>query len=377
MDKQTFRPIPLQGRILVFDFLKSLMIFFVIVLHVSMTYMQSPSWWYIISDKASPVFLVIVNILDVFMIPVLFFISGYFAPASYARKGFSGFLKDKIKHIFFPWILGIIILIPIFSLLLGKSIGHFFQLLKDNPFYLFNSQGHLWYLGILFIFLLVYALFSYFVPFNKIRTTSTGRKNTYLLLGGIVISLICAYLSTLFWGPFDNWLYFAYVFCLKPAKIATYICVFGLGVYAWQTNWFTKNGWMPSINTWRILAISTMTCYMILRLLIIPKYDFPSLDKLISVFDAVCSFTTLIYTLLIGIKFQTIRIAEWMVNASPYSYSIYWIHMLPMILYLSMINEWDISIFLKWISGIFVVCLFSWLFSKYILKKLPLLKDMF
>ncbi|MDH6306510.1 glucan biosynthesis protein C [Parabacteroides sp. PF5-5] len=378
MNKQILAPIPLQGRIDVFDFLRSLMIFFVIVLHVSMTYMlDCPPWWYVISNKTSPVFIFIVNLLDIFMMPVLFFISGYFTPASYIKKGTNGFLKDKMKHILLPWILGILVIIPLYPFFLGKSTNDMMGLLKENPFYLFNSQGYLWYLGILFLFLLAYTLYARFIPPSSTRTTISNQRNSLFLLACIVLSVICASLSTTFITSFDNWYYFAYVFNLKPAKIITYLSLFILGVYAWQTKWFVRDGWMPSISLWRILAIGTVTCYLVLRLLILPNYDFPGLDKLIPVFDAVCSYTTLLYLLLIGMKFQASRVSGWLVNISPYSYGIYWIHMPLTILYLQLINELNVPIFIKWLSGIFVTCFLSWLISKYILKKLPLLREMF
>jgi fucose 4-O-acetylase-like acetyltransferase len=379
MNKQTLKPIPLQGRINAFDFLRTLMIFFVIVLHVSMTYMlDCPFWWYVVSKKVSPAFLVIVNVLDIFMMPVLFFISGYFTPASYLRKGTVGFLKDKIRHILFPWLLGIIVIVPLYSLSLGKSMGDVIGIVKEDSLYLFTWQGHLWYLGILFLFLFAYALVAYFSPPDSVRTaTASNQKNILLLLACMVVSAICACLSVTCMAPFDDWLYFVSVFTLKPAKAITYLCLFMLGTYAWQTNWFIKGGWMPRISIWRILAISTAACYVLLKLCVIPDYDFPLSDKIVPVFDAVCSFTTLMYALLIGMKLQASRIAGWLINLSPYSYGIYWIHIPPMILYLHLINDAGFPIFIKWISGIAATCFFSLLISKYVLKKWPLLKDMF
>jgi hypothetical protein len=354
------------------------MILFVIVLHVSMTYMlDSPPWWYVVSPKVSPVFVVIINVLDLFMMPVLFFISGYFTPASYARKGSVGFLKDKVRHILFPWLLGIVVIVPLFSLSLGKSLHDVIGMVKGNPFYLFNQQGHLWYLGVLFLFLFAYAFVARFRPPGRIRRAASDRKNSLWLLVCMLVSAICACLSATFIINFDDWLPVAFVFSLKPAKVITYLCLFILGIYAWQTNWFVKGGWMPRISLWRIVAISTATCYMVLRLLIIPAYDFPLFDKLVPVFDAVCSFTTLMYALLIGLKWQASRIAGWLAKLSPCSYGIYWIHMLPMILYLHLINDANFPILLKWISGIVLTCVCSWLISNYVLKKLPLLKDMF
>ena len=150
-----------------------------------------------------------------------------------------------------------------------------------------------------------------------------------------------------------------------------------MGIYAWKKNWFIKGGWMPSITVWRILAISTTTCFVLLRLIIIPDYNFLIAERLQPVLDAICSFTTLMYILLIGIKFQTTRISIFLMNVSPYSYGIYWVHMPITVLYLYLINDLQFPIIIKWTSGIIVTCILPWLISKYILKKLPLLRDMF
>jgi hypothetical protein len=320
--------------------------------------------------------MIVVNVLDVFMMPVLFFISGYFTPASYLKKGTVGFLKDKVRHILFPWLLGIIVMVPLSSLSLGKSLNDVIGMVKKDPFYLFDMQGYLWYLNVLFLFLFAYTFVTYFRPPGSTRTTASNRKNALVLLACIVVSASCACLSATCIMPFDEWLNIG-IFTFKPSKVITYMCLFILGIYARQTNWFAPDGWMPRIGIWRILAISATTCYIVLRLFIIPFSDVPLQDKLIPVLDAVCSFTTLMYALLAGIKLQACRIAGWLAKLSPYSYGIYWVHLPPMILYLHLINEAGFPIFIKWLSGIVLTCLFSWFVSKYVLKKLPLLKDMF
>ena len=354
------------------------MIFFVIVLHVSMTYMLDvPSWWYVVSEEKNSVFLTIVNILDVFMMPVLFFISGYFTPASFLKKGFPAFLKDKIKHIALPWLLGIAVLIPLFPLCTGEPIEYVIDSVKANPAYLFNSQAHLWYLGVLFIFLIAYAIFAYIDPPKHKRTPESNKKNILLLVSLIIISAACSHFSDHYITSYDNWIYPAYIFTLKPAKIVTYICIFILGVYAWQKNWFTKDGWMPSLTVWRILAICSVAFIIILKLVIIPDYDLPRLESLIPVLDSFCAFTTLIYALLIGVKLQNSNLSEFMTKISTYSYGIYWIHMPIAIFYLYLINDLNIPILIKWISGIVVTSIISFLFSKYILKKVAFLKDIF
>lgn len=378
MKEQTIIPIPVRGRINAFDSLKSAMIFFVVVMHVSMTFMHdAPSWWYVISGDKSHIFVVVINILDVFMIPVLFFISGYFTPASYLKKGTLEFLKDKVIHIGLAWILGLVIIIPLFPVCAGKSVDYVIKQVIDNPLYLFYNQSHLWYLGILFLFLTLYAIYADIIAPVKRDISVSNNKPAYLLAILIIIAGICSYLSNRYITNFDNWINLAYVFSLKPAKIMTYICIYILGIYAWKRGWFKKEGWMPDIRFWRICTFCLMVLYMVLRLLIIPHSGYPALSNIEPVIDCICSFFTLIYAIMVGIKFQGNRTFDFLTKMSPYSYGIYWVHMPVMILYLYTINDWDFPIFLKWISGILFTIIISWLISKYILKKVPVLKRIF
>lgn len=376
--KRIFIPIPTHGRIDAFDFLKSVMIFFVIVLHVSMTYMKNvPSWWYVVNEVNSSVFTIIVNILDVFIIPVLFFISGYFTPASYIKKGVYRFLLDKTKHIALIWILGVIFLIPLFSLFSGKNISYIIVLLKEEPLYLFYNQAHLWYLGVLYVFYVFYALYAHLIaPVGKVAHI-TSKSPALLLSVLIVISGIIAFLSNSYFTNFDNWINIGYIFSVKPAKIMTYVSIFVLGIYAWRQNWFTKDGWMPDLKMWRVLAIGSMACYMILRLLLIPDFGYPLLSKIEPLFDSLCSFAVLFYVVILGIKLQTLSVSGFFIKMAPYSYGIYWVHMPLMILYLYSINTSDFPFFIKWASGIAVTVIVSWFISKYVLKRAFLLKEIF
>lgn len=371
--------LPPTGRIDAFDALRSLMIGLVVVAHVSMTYMpHAAAWWYVVSEKTDPVFLIVVNILDVCIMPVLFFLSGYFSPASYLKKGFAGFLRDKVRHILLPWIVGIVVLVPVALLVLGGSVGDLTGLLKEAPLYLFDEQSHLWYLAILFLFLLGYALWARFVPPSDVRKTASGPRNIRLLLVTMVISAVGACLATIYIKYYDGWIDVARLITLRPVKIVGYICLFMLGAYAWRANWFTAEGWMPRIGPWRILAAGSLAAYLATRLLIIPAYDAPLLKTvLLPTLDVILSFTSLMYLLPTGIKFQKSRAVRWLVKMSPYSYGIYWIHTLPMFFYLRAVNDWDVPIFFKWMGGIVFTTAFCWLITKYVLRKAPGFRKMF
>lgn len=367
---------PSGGRIVIYDSLRSAMIFLVIILHVCMTYMAFPVLqWSFNSQDQSWIFTIIVNLIDVFVIPVLFFISGYFTPSSYLKKGFHLFLKEKCFHILFPWVIGILFVLPLVPLVLGNPLSYIFNLLKEDHLYFFHKQSHMWYLMILFLFYFLYSLYAFFFhPVTK-QDPALYKKPLLFLITLIIVSALFSYLGDKYITPFSNWINIAHIIKIKPSKIIMHLSMFILGIYAWRQNWLKEGGWMPDIRFWRILAIGCITLYMILRGYLPYYYSILRVPNVL--FDSVCAFSALIYALLIALKIQKTRLSDFLVKSAPYSYGIYWIHIPLMFAYVSRIDTLDIPIWMKCISAIVVTSTASWLVCKYVLKKVPFLKKMF
>lgn len=378
MTEHSLTGIPLKGRIQAFDFLRFLMIFFIILLHAGMSFMKSvPSWWYVINDKISPVFTVIVNVLDIFPIPVLFFLSGYFAPSSFLKKRTFGFIKDKFLHIVIPWILGMLFIKPLFYLFYGKSIKYAICLMFSDPYDYFFSQAHFWYLSVLSIFLLIYVLYENIRPLAYNRKADISSRRITLLIGFIILSAICFFCTSIDL-PSDRWTNIGYFISFKPSKIASYIGIFTLGIYAWKHYWFTDKGWIPQYNFWRFFGITSVTLYMLWKLLVTPNYNFPTLNNLMeSVLDSISCFSGTIYILLFGIKYQSSFIGNISAKMASYSYGIYWVHLPVSLLFLYFIVPLGLPIFIKFITSVILTLLFSWLLSRYVLKTAPFLKRIF
>ncbi len=372
--------IPPKGRIDAFDALRSLLIVGVVVAHVSMTYMPyNLSWWYVTSEKTNLAFWVLMQVFNICVMPVLFFLAGYFTTGSYLKKGFSGFLVDKVKHIAIPWLLGIAIVNPLATLLSAEHpVERLATGLANNPLYLFLYQGHLWYLGILFLFFVGYALCARLVPPKGIRRSEPEWKSASLLAVCLVVSSAVACLSVTNIDDYYVWaIPFGSVIQFRPVKITTQICFFLLGIYGRRTKWFTEEGWAPRIGWWRISAIVSMIGYFILHLVIKAGNDPFLTTVLLPIADVVASYTSAMYILLAAIRYQKSVLIRRSAALSEYSYGVYWIHVVPMFFYLRAVNDLNVPIFFKWAVGIAFTCVASWLACKYILKKTPGLKRMF
>lgn len=91
-----------------------------VVFHAAMCYMAcAPEWWYVV-DSAQPLFSATAFVCwtDIFIMPVMFFVSGYFGLMSFAEHGCQKFWKGKLRHIVLPWLCGAMAIAPFIAYLM-------------------------------------------------------------------------------------------------------------------------------------------------------------------------------------------------------------------------------------------------------------------
>jgi fucose 4-O-acetylase-like acetyltransferase len=145
------------------DNLRTFLIFLVVVVHAGVVYESSgfmaPYW--IVDDPVTSDLTGLLNLLlDLFVMPTLFFISGYFSPSSLERKGGMRFLKGKFRRLMVPWVIAVFTLIPLHNMFFLYSRGlpqagwtHYFHFSNGTI-----SMSWLWFLPVLFLFDVLYVL---------------------------------------------------------------------------------------------------------------------------------------------------------------------------------------------------------------------------
>ena len=152
------------NRIYWMDNLRTFIIFLVVLYHVGGVYEAANlwGWFWIVDDPDTITWVGIIGlVIDIFVMPTLFFISGYLTPGSLNNKTGWEFTKGKFKRLIIPWIIAVFTLIPLYKVIFLYSRGlpqenwtTYFHI--TNP----NSQNWLWFLPVLFVFCLVYLLLS-------------------------------------------------------------------------------------------------------------------------------------------------------------------------------------------------------------------------
>jgi fucose 4-O-acetylase-like acetyltransferase len=146
------------------DNLRTVIIFLVVLYHVGGVYESAGlwGWFWIVDDPTTMVWVGIMGIaIDIFVMPTLFFVSGYLTPPSLDRKTPGAFIVGKFRRLMVPWAIAVFTLIPLYKVIFLYSRGlpqehwsTYFHI--TNP----NSQNWLWFLPLLFAFNVVYVLLT-------------------------------------------------------------------------------------------------------------------------------------------------------------------------------------------------------------------------
>jgi fucose 4-O-acetylase-like acetyltransferase len=144
------------------DNLRTFIIFLVVLYHSAGVYEATGFWasFWIVDDPATNDLAgLLALVVDIFVMPTLFFISGYLVPPSLSRRDGAAFLRGKARRLLLPWTIAVFTLLPLYKVIFLYSRG-----LPQQPWttYLYFtsgfSQSWLWFLPLLFIFNVVYLV---------------------------------------------------------------------------------------------------------------------------------------------------------------------------------------------------------------------------
>ena len=222
------------NRIYFLDHLRTFMIFLVVLCHAGGVYESSGAWasfWIVDDPSTNNVSGLLFLILDIFVMPTLFFISGFFAPLSMKNKKAWAFLKSKFIRLIIPWMIAVLTLLPIYKMIFLYSRG----MPQENWTTYFHwsngiwSQNWQWFLPVLFLFNVLYLLFSS----SKIRIPNMSLKGAVLgvFLIGFVYSISMDMFGLRGWTK-TVWLDF------QNERLLIYFMAFLLGAHCFRRKVF-------------------------------------------------------------------------------------------------------------------------------------------
>ena len=357
-----------QQRLYFLDHLKWFIIWLMVVFHAAMCYMAfAPQWWYVV-DSREPVFSATVFICwaDIFIMPVMFFISEYFGLQSLVRHEEKEFWRRKLWRIVLPWLFGVLFIAPPVTYLILASrsapmdFWTFYTTLFWGPLY---EQAQYWYLGALLALYVLLTLAVRLFPALRTRSAEPVRRQGRLflalfLLTFLSIGVLGSYLSPDLWQPFF------YVLVLQPVRIPTYLIFFFLGAHAFRQRWFAAAGYTPANPLWLV------GCFLFSALYLWQRFTLPALGasaQVIAWTNAFCqaAFTWTATLGLLGFFQRYLgRTTPLRTRLSETSYGVYYLHMAVLFPVVWAARSIDLGVYFKYA----LVCLVTLLLCDFLAR---------
>lgn len=356
-------------RMYFLDNLRAFIVLLVIVFHVGIGYMSPPvQWWYVNDTKTSPLFNLFVMDTDVFIMPIMFMLAGYFALPVLKRKGVSAFLKGKVTRIAIPWLAGVLFFAPPITYMIWFSRGPnppeymtFWKSMFFTPD-IFN-HAHYWFLGELTWFFLILTALYQMKPAIAKQCEKAAAPSLLFFLGFGLLTSISFFVPNLFVHP-DLWYSKLYVISMQPTRFFIYVFYFALGVYAWRNLWFTEKGYMPGLGRWTMAMLAMLIIFMAYRI----SFIAPQTEMLKAGHGLVHAFFCL------AMSFFLISLFHKFLNSDAYlwrklsanSYTIYYIHQFIVLPIAYMVQQVDAPVAVKYVSVAAASVILNYLAAEYI-----------
>jgi glucans biosynthesis protein C len=237
-----------KERLFYIDNLKLLMIVFVVMHHLAVTYSGFGSWYYNESNHLNTLstvwFSFYLSFEQGYFMGLLFMIAGYFAAGSYDRKGFGQFIGDRFKRLIIPSLIYMVIITPFIGVIeLGKNLAGF------NIFDFLAGTGVMWFAVALFIFSLFYGFVRQI--FCRSASISSRKEIQPSFMSAVILILIIstfAFLIRIVQPIGTN------ILNMQFCYFASYIILFSVGIIAYRNNLFAKVNY-KSGKRWLICGI--------------------------------------------------------------------------------------------------------------------------
>ncbi len=366
------------------------MVLFVVIFHAALPYViEFGVFWPYKDPRPSFVLDLLVAFIDVFNMAILFYIAGYFAVPS-IRKGAKRFLKSKIIRLGIPWLLGILVVIPVLDYvfyrdLVTNGIGFFeywrlslLSIGKFNLGFLNQSefvfmidqfyQRYMWYLSLLLVFFFIFTIIYTFKQerFQQLGANKTSKPTTRLIiLFGFAIAILYGLMDVFSQGNGRTFFTLGNIIQFQPSKLMLYAGFFVFGVYSFMNQWFNDS---KPVGNWKIPAL---LLFFVTPL--VGRFYFRAEEPyLLFQFGFAIAYCFFAVSLLI--VFTSLSINRWNKPSKSFqkfstnSYNIYFLHYFPVNLLPLALRSWAIPAEVKWIIVSVLSITISFALSQYLVK---------
>lgn len=242
----------MKERLYFLDNLKIFLTVLVVFFHTSIGYGAGGNWYFEDVDKTNmTISMIILTIFTLvcqaFFMSLFFFISGYFVPRSYDKKGIVLLSKERFIKLGIPLLIYTFWLGPTVIFLSHNYHQSYLEFFKTTILHakLINF-GPLWFVEALIYFNLIYFLYKFITKKQPISTRSFAFPTNKRLLLIAVFFGILAFFIRLFYPTGKTFL------GLQLGYFPLYVLMFYAGILSFRQNWLTQINKKTVILWWKV-----------------------------------------------------------------------------------------------------------------------------
>jgi glucans biosynthesis protein C len=400
------------NRVIFLDNLRYFFVLCVVLFHSGTSYISVffTKWWPVMESNSSIIVTSLNSIFDVFIMPLLFYIAGYFALPAIQKHGISFFIKGKLKRLGIPWIVCILTICPILPLIyhytrdnltlttsyldlwiiLMKNAAQFNvgiiasmdKLMMNNEFY----QRYMWFISLLLLFFAAFSIIykvkkKWFDQSCSFTAEKPSVLSTLKLLVKVgLLSFICSLflVSIMFIFGYTNpttWFTLGNLIQFQVIRLASFIIYFGMGVITYKNKWIERGKFPGHLKTWMISFFVLLISYTYLMNVFMNS---PVKSKAMYIYGFMSLPVYCFFTIAVLGFFSSLAIKYWNhprkldQNLASNSYNIYLSHYIFVLIFqLILFTIPGIPVLLKFVivSAASIIC--AYIVSKFLIKPFP------
>jgi peptidoglycan/LPS O-acetylase OafA/YrhL len=129
------------------------------------------------------------SMLNVWRIPLLFFVSGMGVYFALRKRNWKQLIIERARRILIPFLFGILVIVPIHIIILMHNFG--------QPIFYSPNSGHLWFLGNIFVYTLLLSPLFFYLKENEdgkfgtlVRKLFQGPLGFLIIIAGLIAEVI-------------------------------------------------------------------------------------------------------------------------------------------------------------------------------------------
>lgn len=154
---------------------------------------------FITNDESWPTLWIPMSMLNVWRIPLLFFVSGMGVYFALQNRNWKQLITERVGRILVPFLVGAVALVPI-HMYLWQRYYHFNATYEPNP-------GHVWFLANIFIYVVVLAPLFFYLKRNQEGELVREITKVFSTPVGLIVVIAAFVLEAVIIKPFPYELY--------------------------------------------------------------------------------------------------------------------------------------------------------------------------